>query len=118
MVFPTRNEVPVLTIGIDINNVGSISQALYAKGDPDFDDLEAAKIQAAQVSTVSIMNFLGRIMIGELARRYKTHYLKMLIMYRYGGRRDEEKTPLAQIVLHTPCRPLVHHLASHRLLRR
>ena len=58
---------PSLTTEPDINNVGSISQALYAKGDPDFDDLEAAKIQAAQVSTVSIMNFLGRILIGALS---------------------------------------------------
>lgn len=48
----------------DINNVGSISQALFAKGDPNFDERKAAQWQATQVSTVSIMNCIGRILIG------------------------------------------------------
>ncbi|OJA21335.1 hypothetical protein AZE42_07120 [Rhizopogon vesiculosus] len=47
-----------------INNVGSISQALYAKGNPDYDRLESARWQAAQVSTLSICNFAGRVLIG------------------------------------------------------
>ncbi|EIW81731.1 MFS general substrate transporter [Coniophora puteana RWD-64-598 SS2] len=50
-----------------INNVGSISQALYAKGNPTYDDLEAAKWQAAQVSTLSIGNFSGRVLIGLIS---------------------------------------------------
>lgn len=52
---------------IDINNVGSIAQALFSKGNPAYDELEASTWQAAQVSTVSIMNFLGRILIGIAA---------------------------------------------------
>ena len=47
-----------------INNVGSISQALFAKGDPEFDDRKAAQWQATQVSTISVTNCLGRILIG------------------------------------------------------
>ncbi|KDQ53050.1 hypothetical protein JAAARDRAFT_162309 [Jaapia argillacea MUCL 33604] len=50
-----------------INNVGSVSQALSAQGNPDYDMVEAAKWQAAQVSTVSITNCLGRIIIGLAA---------------------------------------------------
>lgn len=50
-----------------INNVGSISQALYAKGNPDYDQLESARWQAAQVSTLSICNFAGRVLIGLIA---------------------------------------------------
>lgn len=49
----------------DINNVGSISQALYAKGNPNYDELEASRWQAAQVSTLSVCNFAGRILIGS-----------------------------------------------------
>jgi hypothetical protein len=50
---------------IGINNVGSIAQALVAQGSPDnWDEERAAKVQAAQVSTISIMNCLGRIAIG------------------------------------------------------
>jgi hypothetical protein len=51
----------------DINNVGSISQALFAKGNPDFDDRKAAQWQATQVSAVSIMNCVGRLLIGRSA---------------------------------------------------
>lgn len=58
-----------------INNVGSISQALYAKGNPNYDELEASRWQAAQVSTLSICNFAGRILIGLIADmfRYRLH---------------------------------------------
>jgi hypothetical protein len=51
----------------DINNVGSMSLALSAKGDPSYDKSKAARWQATQVSTLSIMNFSGRIFIGELS---------------------------------------------------
>ncbi|KAG2028570.1 major facilitator superfamily domain-containing protein, partial [Suillus americanus] len=47
-----------------INNVGSISQALYAKGNHNYDEVEASRWQAAQVSTLSACNFAGRIIIG------------------------------------------------------
>ncbi|KAG1740293.1 major facilitator superfamily domain-containing protein [Suillus lakei] len=50
-----------------INNVGSISQALYAKENSNYDELEASRWQAAQVSTLSICNFAGRILIGLIA---------------------------------------------------
>lgn len=61
------NENPHLSLWrrIDINNVGSISQALYAHGNPDYDEVESAQIQSLQVSTVSIMNCVGRIIIGQ-----------------------------------------------------
>ncbi|KIJ14103.1 hypothetical protein PAXINDRAFT_13020 [Paxillus involutus ATCC 200175] len=36
---------------MDINNVGSISQALYPKANPIYDHLEASKWQATQLST-------------------------------------------------------------------
>ena len=49
---------------IDINNVGSISQALYATTTLEYDEIEAARWQASQVSTISISNCLGRIIIG------------------------------------------------------
>lgn len=48
----------------DINNVGLIAQALIANGNPDYDDVKAAQLQALQVSTISIMNCSGRILIG------------------------------------------------------
>jgi hypothetical protein len=47
-----------------------MSQALYfasttGKGKP-YDPIEAARWQTAQVSSISITNFAGRIAIGEL----------------------------------------------------
>ncbi|KAJ7039436.1 major facilitator superfamily domain-containing protein [Mycena alexandri] len=50
-----------------INNVGSMSQALFAKGNPAYDEVEASKWQATQVSTISIMNFSGRVIIGLIS---------------------------------------------------
>ncbi|THH01153.1 hypothetical protein EW145_g6962 [Phellinidium pouzarii] len=47
-----------------INNVGSISQALFAQGNPEFDEIESAKWQSMQVSIISIANCLGRILSG------------------------------------------------------
>jgi len=51
---------------IDINNVGSISQALYANTHTVYDDVEASKWQAAQVSILSLGNFAGRVLIGKI----------------------------------------------------
>ncbi|OSX60721.1 hypothetical protein POSPLADRAFT_1148283 [Postia placenta MAD-698-R-SB12] len=59
-----------------INNVGSISQALFAKGNPNYDEGKAAQLQASQVSIVSIMNCLGRVSIGMLADFTKS-FLKL-----------------------------------------
>jgi hypothetical protein len=51
----------------DINNVGSMAQALYFSGrNKGTDPIEAAGWQASQVSTLSLMNFSGRIFIGML----------------------------------------------------
>jgi hypothetical protein len=52
-------------VTLDINNVGSMSQALYAyRNRSVYDEVEASQWQATQVSTISFMNFLGRILIG------------------------------------------------------
>ncbi len=48
----------------DINNVGTISQALIAQEDPEYDPAYAARVQAKQVTIVSLMNCLGRICFG------------------------------------------------------
>ncbi|EJF60064.1 MFS general substrate transporter [Dichomitus squalens LYAD-421 SS1] len=50
-----------------INNVGAISQALFSHNNPEYDDVKAAQWQATQVSTISVMNCLGRISIGIIA---------------------------------------------------
>ncbi|KAF7295572.1 NmrA domain-containing protein [Mycena indigotica] len=57
-----------------INNVGSMSQALYAKDNAEYDEVEASKWQAAQVSTISIMNFAGRILIGLISDSIKNRF--------------------------------------------
>ncbi|CAL1713245.1 unnamed protein product [Somion occarium] len=59
-----------------INNVGSISQALYAESHDEYDDVKSAQLQALQVSTISITNCIGRIMIGVIADITK-NYLKL-----------------------------------------
>ncbi|KAL4067164.1 major facilitator superfamily domain-containing protein [Scleroderma yunnanense] len=55
-----------------INNVGSISLALFAKSNPDYDQVEASKWQAAQVSTLSVGNFAGRIISGLISDFIRT----------------------------------------------
>ncbi|KAF9546306.1 MFS general substrate transporter [Agrocybe pediades] len=57
-----------------INNVGSMSQALYAHQHPVYDEKEAAGWQATQVSTISLMNFSGRIFIGLVSDFAKNKY--------------------------------------------
>ncbi|GLB33202.1 putative MFS general substrate transporter [Lyophyllum shimeji] len=57
-----------------INNVGSMSQALYAKSTPIYDPVEAARWQADQVSMISLLNFLGRIFIGLVTDYGKNRY--------------------------------------------
>ncbi|KAK7444060.1 hypothetical protein VKT23_015457 [Stygiomarasmius scandens] len=58
-----------------INNVGSMSQALYIHGSPStYDEIEASQWQATQVSTISFMNFLGRVLIGLLSDFVKARF--------------------------------------------
>ena len=57
---------------LDINNVGSITQALLAHRQPDYDEAESAIWQAAQVSAISLANFSGRILIGIVADMVKS----------------------------------------------
>ncbi|KAK7053757.1 NmrA domain-containing protein [Favolaschia claudopus] len=57
-----------------INNVGSMSQALFAQGNPEYDEIKAAQFQATQVSTISIMNFAGRIVIGVISDILKNRF--------------------------------------------
>ncbi|KAJ7886216.1 major facilitator superfamily domain-containing protein [Mycena olivaceomarginata] len=57
-----------------INNVGSMSQALFSQDNPAYDEVEASKWQATQVSTISIMNFAGRIIIGLISDNIKNRF--------------------------------------------
>ncbi|KAI6096758.1 major facilitator superfamily domain-containing protein [Pisolithus sp. B1] len=50
-----------------INNVGLISLALFAEANPNYGEEKASKLQAAQVSTLSVGNFVGRILIGLIS---------------------------------------------------
>ena len=56
----------------DINNVGSIAQALLAHTNPTYDEAESAIWQAAQVSAISLASFSGRILIGIVADTAKS----------------------------------------------
>ncbi|KAF4566261.1 hypothetical protein EYR36_011677 [Pleurotus pulmonarius] len=53
--------------GLYINNVGTISQALIAQEDPEYDTAYAARVQAKEVTIVSLMNCLGRICFGFIS---------------------------------------------------
>lgn len=55
-----------------INNVGSISLALLAKSNPDYDQVEASKWQNTQVSTLSLGSFAGRILCGLISDFIRT----------------------------------------------
>lgn len=57
-----------------INNVGSVAQALYAQGNPNYVQSIAAQWQATQVSVISFGNFLGRVLIGVLSDTLKEKY--------------------------------------------
>jgi hypothetical protein len=50
---------------IDMNNVGTISQLLYAHQNSEYDKVKASGWQAAQVSLLSLMSFSGRFSIGK-----------------------------------------------------
>ncbi|KAK7438917.1 hypothetical protein VKT23_017844 [Stygiomarasmius scandens] len=58
-----------------INNVGSMAQVLYIHEHPStYDDREVAQWQAAQVSTISLTSFAGRVFIGVLSDFAKAHF--------------------------------------------
>ncbi|TFK28599.1 MFS general substrate transporter [Coprinopsis marcescibilis] len=57
-----------------INNVGSMSQALYAYKEPNYNLITASKWQAKQVSAISVMNCFGRIFIGIVSDFCKNRY--------------------------------------------
>lgn len=60
--FPTLGVNVIYTMNTDINNAGSMAQALYTyEGGKD----SSEAWQAAQVSTISVANFASRIVIGE-----------------------------------------------------
>jgi len=57
-----------------INNVGSMSQCLYAYNNPNYDEVVASGWQVRQVSTISIMNFSGRVSIGLVSDFARNKY--------------------------------------------
>ena len=65
---------------LDINNVGSMSLALSAKDNPDYDKTVAARWQAAQVSSISIMNCSGRLLLGTRFSAVRIDVAKLMSM--------------------------------------
>jgi len=67
-----------------INNVGAMSQSLYAYNNPQYDETQALRWQAAQVSAISLTNFGGRILIGFFSdftmRLYRTPRSHALVL--------------------------------------
>ncbi|KAG6915674.1 hypothetical protein DXG01_010504 [Tephrocybe rancida] len=57
-----------------INNVGSMSQALYTKSVEVYNPIDAARWQADQVSSISLLNFSGRIFIGLVSDYAKNRF--------------------------------------------
>ena len=45
-----------------------MSRSLYAHNNPEYDDAQALRWQAAQVSVISLTNFGGRLSIGTAHR--------------------------------------------------
>ncbi|KAF8075793.1 major facilitator superfamily domain-containing protein [Lyophyllum atratum] len=64
----------VLNLCADVNNVGSISQALYATSTVIYNPIEAARWQADQVSITSLFNCSGRIVLGVVADYGKNRF--------------------------------------------
>ena len=60
---------------LDINNVGSMAQSLYTHNNPEYDEVQALRWQAAQVSAISLSNFGGRILIGTMNITFLTSLL-------------------------------------------
>lgn len=67
---------------IDINNIGSMAQALYVYSHKDrYSEVDASQWQAAQVSTISFMNFSGRVLIGTCTKFPCSHKVASMTVY-------------------------------------
>lgn len=93
---------------IDINNVGVMAQALFARGDPKFDTVESAQWQAAQVSITSVANCLGRVIFGKVAR--STDWC--LMSHRIERRRGQESIGIATILFYQRNQLYIHRIPA------
>ena len=66
-----------------MNNVGTISQLLYAHQNPVYDKVEASGWQAAQVSLLSLMSFSGRFSIGKSIQNASVFFIRLNLLYTY-----------------------------------
>ncbi|KAF8812688.1 MFS general substrate transporter [Phlegmacium glaucopus] len=57
-----------------INNVGTISQILYAHENSEYDEVKASGWQAGHVSLISLMSFSGRMSIGFISDFVRNTY--------------------------------------------
>lgn len=98
-------------IFIDTNNVGSMSQFLYAHNNSNYDDVEASRWQVAQVSVISIMSCTGRILLGKSSvlasslfpdpdhRRNMTGLISDFVKNKYDMPRSYSITLVASLLL-------------------
>ena len=69
-----------------MNNVGTISQLLYAHQNPEYDKVKASGWQAAQVSLLSLMSFLGRFSIGKsIQKAYFGFFIRLNLLHTHIG---------------------------------
>ena len=76
-----------------------MSQCLYAYNNPNYDDVVGSGWQAAQVSTISIMNFSGRIFIGKYCSHPFYPRTPNLSLHRLSFRLYEEQIWHAALIL-------------------
>jgi hypothetical protein len=57
-----------------------MSQALIAKDNADYDEIEAGAWQAKQVSTISVMSFVGRLLIGNCQFTLNVHFCRTALL--------------------------------------
>lgn len=81
--FPRRRPRVLTFMGVDINNVGSIVQALFAANGDGWDETAAAAAQAYQVSIISVCSSLGRLIIGTCAVLYLSRVLTLTTFDSY-----------------------------------
>jgi hypothetical protein len=63
-VFSQAETQDLADVGVDINNVGSIVQALFAADGDGWDEGAVQAAQAYQVSILSVSSFVGRLSVG------------------------------------------------------
>lgn len=67
---------------IDMNNVGTMSQLLYAHQNSEYDKVKASGWQAAQVSLFSLMSFAGRFSIGKsIQKAYFGLFIRLNLLH-------------------------------------